>query len=154
MYGIEQVKEIVGKAISEKDIFLVDLKITKSNQIMVYVDSNKGVAIDECVEISRFIESCLDRDTEDFELEVSSAGIGYPFMVEEQYLKNIGKEVELLLKTGEKLTGVLKSYAKTTIELEHSKMIKQEGKKRKQLVTRVDSFKINNIKSIKVILSF
>ena len=102
------VTRIVDEWLEGKDYFLVDVTVSPDDKIVVEIDHAEGVWIDDCVELSRYIESKLDREEEDYELEVGSAGIGQPFKVLQQYLIHIGKEVEVLTKTGKKLEGVLK----------------------------------------------
>jgi len=75
------VSQHVNEWLEEKDYFLVDVSVTPDNRIVVEIDHAEGVWIEDCVELSRFIESKLDREQEDFELEVGSAGIGQPFKV-------------------------------------------------------------------------
>lgn len=137
----------------DKNMFLVDLTISKSNQIKVFLDSVDGIKIEDCIRISRCIEGQLNRDEEDFELEVSSPGLDHPFKVVEQYRKNIGKEVEVVKVNGEKLTGVLKSLQDNAITLLYSsntknkKQIKQEDITEKQIL-------LNDIKSTKLVINF
>ena len=95
--------------------YLVDVAVQPGNIIVVEIDNDESVCIDDCVELSRYLEDHLDRDVEDFELEVGSAGITSPFKVLRQYQKNIGNEVEVLLTAGVKLTGVLKSADETEL---------------------------------------
>lgn len=102
------VTRIVDEWLEGKDYFLVDVTVSPDDKIVVEIDHAEGVWIDDCVELSRYIESKLDREEEDYELEVGSAGIGQPFKVLQQYLIHIGKEVEILTKEGKKLEGVLK----------------------------------------------
>ena len=106
-------KKVVSQLIEEKlassSNYLVDVVIKPGNLIVVEIDNDEAVSIDDCAELSRYLEEHLDRDVEDYELEVGSAGITSPFKVLRQYVKNIGNEVEMLLKNGSKLTGVLKS---------------------------------------------
>ena len=92
------VSGIVNEWLEDKEYFLVDIEVTPDNKIVVEIDHAEGVWIDDCVELSRFIESKLDREEEDFELEVGSAGIGQPFKVLQQYLIHIGKDLEGLTK--------------------------------------------------------
>ena len=101
------VTRIVDEWLEGKDYFLVDVTVSPDDKIVVEIDHAEGVWIDDCVELSRYIESKLDREEEDYELEVGSAGIGQPFKVLQQYLIHIGKEVEILTKEGKKLEGVL-----------------------------------------------
>lgn len=89
-------------------VFIVDVRVDKNNRILVNVDREEGISIDDCVEISRALEGKLDRDEEDFALEVSSPGIDAPFKVIEQYIKNTGKTIILQLKDDVNITGVLK----------------------------------------------
>ena len=111
--------------------YLVDVEIRPGNVIVVEIDNDEAVSIDDCAELSRYIEEHLDRDAEDFELEVGSAGITSPFKVLRQYQKNIGNEVEVWLAGGGKLTGVLKSADEAGIVLTVQKQVKPEGAKRK-----------------------
>ena len=92
------VSGIVNEWLEDKDYFLVDVSVSPDDKIVVEIDHAEGVWIDDCVELSRFIESKLDREEEDYELEVGSAGIGEPFKVLQQYLIHIGKEVEVLTR--------------------------------------------------------
>ena len=79
------VRNLVDQWLEDKDYFLVDIEISSDNKIVVEIDHADGVWIEDCVELSRFIEDHLDREQEDFELEVGSAGLGQPFKVEQQY---------------------------------------------------------------------
>ena len=89
------VKALVEEWLEDKDYFLVDIEVSNDNRIVVEIDHADGVWIEDCVELSRYIEDRLDREKEDFELEVGSAGLGQPFKVEQQYINFIGKEVEI-----------------------------------------------------------
>lgn len=102
-----QISTIVEKAIQDTGMFLVDVTVDAANRIVVEIDSDQGIDIDTCAKISRQIEAELDRDKEDFELEVGSAGLTAPFKVRQQYLKNIGKEIEVLTTDNRKLRGTL-----------------------------------------------
>ena len=101
------VSQHVNEWLEEKDYFLVDVTVSPDNRIVVEIDHAEGVWIEDCVELSRFIESKLDREKEDFELEVGSAGIGQPFKVLQQYINHIGMDVEVLKNDGLKLAGIL-----------------------------------------------
>jgi ribosome maturation factor RimP len=101
-----------------KDIFLVGVKVDNNNKIVVHIDTTEGISIDECVRVSRELEGRLDRDREDFSLEVSSPGLDAPFRVIEQYQKNVGKKITLVRADGGKLEGVLKKTGQNGIVLE------------------------------------
>lgn len=148
------VTEIVQNKIQGSDIFLVDITVSKSFKIDVYVDSPNGVNIKQCVDISRAIESSFDREEHDFELQVSTPGLDSPFKVEEQYLKNIGREVEIKLIDEQKIKGILLRVEPDFIEIEVSKKVKVEGKKKKQNLTEKSIIEKKNIIETKVIISF
>ena len=134
--------------------YLVDVEIRPGNVIVVEIDNDEAVSIDDCAELSRYIEEHLDRDAEDFELEVGSAGITSPFKVLRQYQKNIGNEVEVWLTGGGKLTGVLKSADEAGIVLTVQKQVKPEGAKRKITVEEDLVYPYNEIKSTKYLIRF
>lgn len=145
------VEEIIGKF---NKAFIVDISVNTSNNIKILVDSYEGFSISDCVELSRFVEGKLDRDKDDFALEVASAGLSEAFKVIEQYKKNIGNEVEVITKEGEKYSAVLLAISDDGVELEHEKMVKKEGKKRKEIVKEKFQLDFDNIKSTKVIIKF
>lgn len=152
---IDKVKiaELVNEKLTE-DQFLVDVKVSSSNVIDIMVDSDTGISINQIVEISRFIESNLDREVEDFELSVFSAGLSEPLSLVRQYKKNIDKEIEVLLTSGQKLTGILIKADDQGIDLEVTTKEKPEGSKKKELVTRVHSLAYPEIKEAKKVLKF
>jgi len=148
-----KIEELVKEKLDEKT-FLVDVQVSASNAIKVFVDSFDGFTIDRCVEISRHVEHSLDRDSEDFELQVSSPGLTESFKVKEQYLKNVGREVEIVTTEGTKSTGLLKEAKPGFILLETSAREKVEGHKKKQLIVREHQIEYSDIKSAKVVVSF
>ena len=150
----EIIKQIVVSLLSEDHLFLVDLKISRNNVIEVFIDSMQGVNLQTCINMSRKIESHLNRDEEDFELTVSSAGIGYPFKVEQQYQKNLNKTVEIQLQDNRKLQGILKAYSSEDLTLEYEIKQKIEGKKKKETIKKEETFLHSEIKEIKDIVTF
>lgn len=150
----EKIKSIIEGFVSEKDAFIVDIKVSSSNKINIEIDSVTGFSINDCVEVSRLVESSLDRDEEDFELEVSSAGLSEPFKVIQQYQKNIGEEVETITKEGKKIKGILSNIFEEGFEVEESKMVKVEGKKKKQNIIEKHKFSFDQIKSTKIVIKF
>ena len=148
------VSGIVNEWLEDKEYFLVDIEVTQDNKIVVEIDHAEGVWIDDCVELSRFIESKLDREEEDYELEVGSAGIGQPFKVLQQYLIHIGKDVEVLTREGKKLEGVLKDANEESMTVTVMKKVKPEGAKRPKLVEEDVTFKYEEIKYTKYLISF
>ena len=148
------VSGIVNEWLEDKEYFLVDVSVSPDDKIVVEIDHAEGVWIDDCVELSRFIESKLDREEEDYELEVGSAGIGQPFKVLKQYLIHIGKEVEVLTRDGKKLEGVLKDANEENITLTVLKKVKPEGARRPKLVEEDITYTYNDIKYTKYLISF
>ncbi|MDR3062132.1 MAG: ribosome assembly cofactor RimP [Dysgonamonadaceae bacterium] len=148
------VQQHVEEYLKESDIFLVDIEIRPGNIISVEIDHDKGISIDDCVVLTKYIESKLDRNIEDYELEVGSAGISQPFKILRQYIKNIGNEVELLTKVGKKQTGILKDANENGIILTIEKQEKPEGAKRKITVEEDLDFKYEEIKYTKYSIRF
>ncbi|NDW10487.1 ribosome assembly cofactor RimP [Dysgonomonas sp. 520] len=156
MIDKQQISQIASEYLQEtnSDMFLVDVVVRPGNIIVVELDSDEGVSIDDCIKLSKNIESHLDRDAEDFELEVGSAGITAPFKIQRQYQKNVGKEVEVLTKNGQKLSGVLKSCDDDGFVVTITKMEKPEGAKRKIAVEEDQSYKYDEVKYTKYLIRF
>lgn len=149
-----EIKTLTEEFLKNSSDYLVDVIIVAGNTITVEIDNDNGVNIDDCVELSRYLESKLDRDAEDFELTVTSAGLTSPFKTHRQYKKYEGKEVEVLTKKGEKLKGTLKSSNDNSFTIEVSKMVKGEGAKRKTEVKEEQTFNYDEVKYTKYIVKF
>nr|WP_321405740.1 ribosome assembly cofactor RimP [uncultured Carboxylicivirga sp.] len=148
------IENIVTAKFNEDDVFIVELAVRPGNKIVLVIDSDNGIPISYCIEVSKLIDSQLDREVEDFELEVSSAGIGQPFKVKRQYHKNIGNDVEVLTADGAKVKGKLTTVAEDGFSVEVEEKVKLEGKKRKELQVRLIDFKFDEVKQVKDIISF
>lgn len=148
------VTTLVEEYISESDVFLVDVTISKENKILVEIDSDEGISIDYCVEMSRFLESKLDREVEDYELEVGSAGLSAPFKVCRQYQKYEGEEVEVLDGKGGKFKGILVNVGEESFGLQVTSKVKTEGSKKKVEVTEVLTFDYDKVKQTKYSIRF
>ena len=148
------VKTVVEEWLSGNDYFLVDVTFTPDDRIVVDIDDADGVWIEDCAELSRFMQERLGDELGDDELEVGSAGIGQPFKVEQQYLNHIGKDVEVLEAEGKKVQGVLKQVDGRNFVVTVKEKQKLEGKKRPQLVDVDKTFNMDNIKYTKYLLSF
>jgi ribosome maturation factor RimP len=150
----EQIYQFVEAFIADTENFIVDVKVNAENNIVVEIDSEKGIDIDYCAELSRFVESQLDREVEDYNLEVGSAGLGSPFKVLKQYQKNIGNEVEVLTKAGKKFSATLKDAAEETFTVTVTKQVKPEGAKRKITVEEDEVYSYNEVKYTKYLIRF
>lgn len=146
--------QTIEQAIEGTPIFIVDVKINPGNAIIVEIDSPESIDIDTCASITRKIEATFDRDVEDYELEVGSAGLTAPFKVKGQYLKNIGNEVEVLTNDGRKLQGTLTDVGDDDFTIEVAKKVKEPGAKRPSIIMEPVTLKINDTKSVKYLINF
>ncbi|MCJ7446707.1 MAG: ribosome assembly cofactor RimP [Bacteroidales bacterium] len=143
-----KIEKVVNDFIKGTELFLVAVKVSSSNRITVLADSKKGITIDECVSIHRYIEKNLDRNKEDFELQVSSPGLDVPFGVIEQYYKNEGEQIEVVDIEGTRFNGKLKNVTAGGFELETEIKIKGKPKELKEI-----SFNYDDVKSAKIVLT-
>lgn len=148
------VRDLVNQWLEGKEYFLVDIEVNADDKIVVEIDHADGVWIEDCVELSRFIEEHLNRDDEDYELEVGSAGLGQPFKVEQQYLNFIGKEVEVLGADGKKVKGVLKTVNGRAFTVGVEEKVKVEGKKRPVIQEIEHAFNMDEVKYCKYLIKF
>ena len=154
MINKDTVRSIVEEWLDGKEYFLVDIEISPDDRIVVEIDHADGVWIEDCVELSRFIEDHLSRDDEDYELEVGSAGLGQPFKVAQQYHCFVGKDVEVLDADGKKYKGVLKAVEGNDFTVTVQEKQKVEGKKRPQLVDTDHTFQMDKVKYTKYLINF
>lgn len=150
----EEVLSAVNQLIDGKEVFLVDVKVSTNSVIEVYIDGLKGVNVEKCIQISRELEALLDREKEDFELTVGSAGIGVPFKVDGQFYKNIGSEVDVKPIVGAPFKAVLKDFDGVNVTLQVEEKVAVEGKKKKEIVVKERILARNEIKQIKDIIKF
>ena len=154
MISREKILELVGPVLDEKKFFIVSLTISNSNRITLFVDGLDGVKIEDCVQLSRLIEQGLDREKEDFELEVSSAGLDAPFTVREQYLKNIGNNVDIQHSNGNRTKGKLIEANEFDFVVEYRRKEKIEGKKKKQTVVECIRHNYSDVNKVNLVISF
>ena len=150
----ERIQRLVDEFLAEfEDIFLVSLKIGGGNQIEVLIDSFQGVKMRDCVKLSRHIEGNIDREEEDFALQIASAGLSEPFKVFKQYEKNIGRKVDVKLKGGEKVLGTMLSADEGKGIVLETKKREKIGKK-KQVVVKQHKLDFEQIDQTKIVISF
>ena len=150
----ETVKTLVEEWLTEKgDYFLVDIQMD-GDRIAIEIDHADGVWIEDCAELSRFLQDKLGEELGEYEMEVGSAGIGQPFKVEQQYLNHVGDEVEVLTADGKKLTGVLKAVEGRQFTVTVLEKQVPEGKKRPVKVEVDKQFSMDEVKSTKYVLAF
>ncbi|MBQ4035354.1 MAG: ribosome assembly cofactor RimP [Paludibacteraceae bacterium] len=149
------VRQIVEEYIANKEgFFIVNVSVSRDNSIVVEIDNQEAMSIEECECLTRFIESKLNRDEEDYELEVGSPGLTSPFRVKEQYYKYEGAEVEVLGSDGKKYRGLLCDVTDDGFAVEETKMEKPEGAKRKVEMKVKTPFTYDNIKYTKYTIKF
>jgi ribosome maturation factor RimP len=154
MITLKRITELAEEKIAEGENFIVEISVKPGNKITVLLDNDKGVSIADCVAMSRHIEFSLDRETEDFELSVSSPGLDQPLKTLRQYEKYIGKQVDVVTKENKKHTGKLISCDEEGIVIESKVKEKTEGKKGKQTIISNLNFNFNQIKETKVVILF
>ena len=157
MISRAKVLELIEERFTELDngLFLVDLTISKTNAINIEIDKHVGgVSVKDCMAVSRNVEHNLDREEQDFELHVSSAGIDRPLRVLPQFIKNVGRGVELIMLNGKTLEGILKEVNEEELTLETTRVEKIEGKKKKETIVEQLVLPMNTIKETKIVITF
>jgi ribosome maturation factor RimP len=145
----ERIGKMVQTLLAGTDKFLVDILIQPVNRISVFIDGDNGISIDDCRKISRSLEEMLTSDNEDFELNVSSPGLDRPLKLARQYLKNIGRGIEISTVLGEKVEGTLTSIDDKGLEL----IAIVKDKKKKEIQNKI-SLLFEDIKTAKIKIDF
>jgi ribosome maturation factor RimP len=154
MINKETIKTLTEEWLHDNDYFLVDINFASDDRIVIEIDHADGVWIEDCAELSRFLQERLGDELGDYELEVGSAGLGQPFKVAQQYINHIGDTVEVLDQEGKKVLGTLKSVDGRNFVVTIQEKQKQEGKKRPVIVDVDKVYSMDNIKYAKYILAF
>ncbi|MGN0029131.1 MAG: ribosome assembly cofactor RimP [Marinilabiliaceae bacterium] len=150
----EDVLAIVRQKVEDDGNFIVEVEVSPSNEIRIVVDSENGIPISYCEEIDALVETSLDREKEDYSLEVSSAGICAEFKVFGQFRKNIGNKVEVTMPNGAWVRGVLVDADEAGFDIETEEKKKVEGEKKKQVVKAVTHYDLAAVKSVRDIIEF
>ena len=154
MINKETIQTLTEEWLQGNDYFLVDINFVGDDRIVIEIDHADGVWIEDCAELSRFLQERLGDELGEFELEVGSAGLGQPFKVAQQYVNHIGDTVEVLELDGKKLQGVLKAVDGNSFTVTVQEKQKQEGKKRPVLVEVDKTYQMDGVKYAKYLLSF
>ena len=153
--NVSEIKDAISNEIVARGCYLVDVTVSKDNEIEVIIESEEGrIELDDCVAISRYFETCFDREKEDYELTVTSAGLDLPFKVLKQYLKAVGSKVEVQLKGGKKIIATLTAADEESITLSYTAKEAVEGKKKKELVEHHDRFTMDQVNSVRPHIEF
>ena len=152
---ISDIIDAIGGEIVARGCFIVDISVSKDNDIVLTIESENGkIELEDCVSLSRFFETKFDREVEDYSLTVSSAGLDQPFKVLKQYQKAVGSKVEVSLKGGRKIVAVLEAADVDSITLRYSVKEAVEGKKKKEIVEHVDRFTTDQVNAVRPFIEF
>lgn len=154
MIDITEIRAELEKAIEGTDVFIVDITVSASNDIVVELDSPTGVDLDFCAAVNRRLNERFDRDDEDYSLEVGTASLTAPFKVKAQYEKNLGNDVEVLTRDGRKLKGVLTDVTDTDFTIEVSRKVKEPGAKRPVIKAEPETIPMELAKQVCYAISF
>ena len=154
MINKETIQTLTEEWLSGNDYFLVDINFGADDRIVIEIDHADGVWIEDCAELSRFLQERLGDELGEFELEVGSAGLGQPFKVAQQYINHVGDMVEVLDLEGKKFQGILKAVDGNNFTITVQEKQKQEGKKRPVLVEVDKTYAMDGVKYAKYLLAF
>ena len=147
-------EQLLGKALEERpSLFLIDFTIGSDNTIRVVLDGDQGVNLQDCMDVSRAIEHNLDREEEDFSLEVTSAGATSPLQLPRQFRKNVGRKLKVRTKEGE-CEGTLTQTTENSITLEWKAREPKPVGKGKVTVQKKQEIAFSDIQEAKVVLKF
>ena len=153
MINKEIIQTLTEEWLQGNDYFLVDVNFAADDRIVIEIDHADGVWIEDCAELSRFLQERLGEELGEFELEVGSAGLGQPFKVAQQYINHIGDTLEVLQADGKKVQGVLKAVDAPNFTITVQEKQKQEGKKRPVLVDVDKTYQMDEVKYAKYLLA-
>ena len=154
MINKEIIQTLTEEWLQGNEYFLVDVNFAADDRIVIEIDHADGVWIEDCAELSRFLQERLGEELGEFELEVGSAGLGQPFKVAQQYINHIGDTLEVLQADGKKVQGVLKAVDAPSFTITVQEKQKQEGKKRPVLVDFDKTYQMDEVKYAKYLLAF
>lgn len=151
----EKVEKLLQEAFEENNsLFLIELTVNEANHISVIIDGDNGVSVNDCIEISRKIEHNLDREAEDFSLDVASAGVATPLSLPRQYRKNVGRRLAVTTRSGEKIEGDLVRFENGEITLQWKTREPKPVGKGKQTVNKEAVLPLEDVREAKVIITF
>lgn len=154
MIDKNEVRRMVEEAIAGTDAFVVDVTVSAANDIVVELDSATGIDLDFCADLNRRLNEELDRDAEDYSLEVGTASLTAPFKVKGQYEKNLGNEVEVLTRDGKKLKGILTDVTDDDFTIEITRKVKQPGAKRPVMEAEPEVIPMAQAKQVCYVINF
>lgn len=154
MINARQVRDLVEEKLAGTPLFLVDVYVSAENHIEIDIDCAEGISVKDCLFVNHLIEENLDREVEDYSLEVASPGLDKSLRIVPQYYKNIGRQVKVVTTEGMEIQGLLSSAGETSFEVSVEEKVIIEGKKKKELVTTIHQLDYDKVKSTHIIISF
>ena len=154
MINKEIIQTLTEEWLQGNEYFLVDVNFAADDRIVIEIDHADGVWIEDCAELSRFLQERLGEELGEYELEVGSAGLGQPFKVAQQYMNHIGDTLEVLQADGKKVQGTLKAVDAPSFTITVQEKQKIEGKKRPVLVDVDKTYQMDEVKYAKYMLAF
>ena len=154
MITVDRVTKLVEEKMEGTDLFIVELSVKPGNKIEILVDRDSGLALEDCLSVSRHVEGNLDRELEDYSLDVSSPGVGKPLKLKRQYVKNVGRTVNVKRTDATIVEGVLVSSDEEKIVVHTRTKEEVEGKKGKKWVERDEEIAFDTISETKIVISF
>ena len=153
--NVSEIKDALQSELVARGCFLVDVSVSKDNDITVTIESENGkIELDDCVALSRYFETQFDREKEDYSLTMTSAGLDQPFKVFKQFQKAVGTKVEVALKGGKKMVASLVEADEESITLKYSQKEAVEGKKKKEIVEHTDRFTMDQVNAVRPFIEF
>ena len=153
--NVSEIKDALQSELVARGCFLVDVSVSKDNDIVVTIESENGkIELDDCVALSRYFETQFDREVEDYSLTMTSAGLDQPFKVLKQFEKAVGTKVEVQLKGGKKMVALLEAADQESVTLKYSVKEAVEGKKKKEMVEHMDRFTMDQVNSVRPFIEF
>lgn len=150
----EHIQQLADKHLENTNIFVTGIKIGSDNHINVFIDGDEGVTIKDCVTLSRAIEGSLDRERDDFALDVSSHGATTPLVMPRQFKRHVGRDFEIKLLNGDKAEGTLVNCSEEKLTLEYSTRENKPVGKGKVTVIKQKEVPFSEIKEAKIKLKY
>ena len=153
MISTVRIREFLEEKLAQRNLFLVEVSVRPGNVITVYIDSMEGVTLEACMEVSRFLESKLDRNIEDYELEVSSPGADRSLKLPVQFEKNTGRVLDIVKNDGKRVSGKLLGLAGDIVRLETQRTVRDSNTHKKITEVVIQEIRQDEIKTAKIVIS-
>ena len=151
----EQIIQAVEAAVAERGCFLVEVSVSKDNDIEIVIEKEEGVVDwEDCAAIDKVVHEAFDQDVEDYALTVSSAGLDRPFKVLRQYQKALGSQVDVKFRGGKRLIATLVAATEESVTLHYTALEAVEGKKKKEKVEHEDVCPLSEINTVTPYIEF